>query len=127
MPDGTPGPGVGNSLIVQAEESDAGTVVPRLRAAGADLDRTILWGTDDCDEPLRLPSQLGRLHRAILDHAARLVVLDPIISFLDPNVMLNSDQGIRRVLSSLKRLAERLGCAILMIRHLNKRIGLQAL
>jgi len=39
----------------------------------------------------------------------------------------NNEQDVRRVLRRLARLAERTGCAVLVVRHLNKAAGLSAL
>src|SRR5437762_3142182 len=42
MPDGSAGPGVCNSLILNAEAGAADTIRPRLQALGADLERVFV-------------------------------------------------------------------------------------
>src|SRR5262250_3136858 len=42
MPDGSPGPGVGNALVVNAEDGPHDTTRPRLEALGADLERVFI-------------------------------------------------------------------------------------
>lgn len=69
----------------------------------------------------------GRLDEALERADARLVVLDPIMSFLDSSVICASDQSVRRALAPLLRLAEKHRCALLMQRHLNKQGGGRAL
>ncbi len=121
MPDGTPGPAAANTLILQDEDGAADTVLVRLRALAADLDRVQIWDpTGDADEPLRLPSQADLLERAVVQSAARLVILDPVFAFLDPGVVAGNEASVRRALRPLRLLAERRHCAILMIRHLAK-------
>ncbi len=70
--------------------------------------------------PVRLPSQRSPLDEAIAQHQAKLVVIDPVVAFLDPGIQTNSDQSVRRVLGALRQIAARRDCAILMVRHLNK-------
>src|SRR4051812_36822909 len=41
MPDGSPGPGVCNSLYLNAEDDGRDTIQPRLLALGADLNRIL--------------------------------------------------------------------------------------
>src|SRR3954471_17634161 len=116
FPDGSPGPGVGSPLILSAEDSVEDTPLPRLQVLGADLARTFVQRRADPDpaEPLRFPT-----HSAILDHALtqprpRLLVIDPITAFLDPNILGGSDPGVRRALFPLARLAEKHQCAVLL-------------
>src|SRR5262245_24051939 len=57
---------------------------------------------------------------------ARLVVLDPLLAFLDANVASANDASIRRALAPLSRVAARRSCVVLLVRHLNKAGGKQA-
>src|SRR5262249_49526248 len=54
---------------------------------------------------------------------ARLLVLEPLMAFLDASVVCASDQSVRRALAPLMRLAEKHRCTLLMQRHLNKQGG----
>jgi len=57
MPDGSPGIGAGNSLILQAEDAVDDTVLPRLVALGGDLEHIFPWSPYDADDmPLRFPA-----------------------------------------------------------------------
>ena len=51
---------------------------------------------------------------------ARVLVLDPIQSFLGENIDMNRANVIRPRLNHLKELAEKTGCAVLLVGHLNK-------
>lgn len=128
MPDGSSGPGIGNALVLNAEDGPQDTTRPRLQSLGADLERVfVLRPTGDMSLPLRLPLQTKLLDAALTRTQARLVVLDPVVAFLDTTAFTNSDQGVRRALLPLTALAARHGCAVWLIRHLNKTPGSRAL
>ncbi len=128
MPDGTPGPGVANALLLQAEDSAEDTVLPRLKVLGADIDRIFIWVLRTAqDRPLRLPADLDLLEQALRRSDARFLVIDPVMAFLDSSVFANSDQSVRRALDPLALILERCRCAGLMVRHLNKDGGTRAL
>src|SRR5438874_1699415 len=57
FPDGRPGPGPANALVLSAEDNSADTVVPRLQRLGADLERITVWDRDRDEEvwPWRFP------------------------------------------------------------------------
>jgi hypothetical protein len=42
LPDGRPGPGVGNALVLNGEDGADDTIRPRLQALGADLERVFM-------------------------------------------------------------------------------------
>ena len=75
---------------------------------------------DDEDEILRFPKHIGLLEDALAQTAARLVVIDPVMAFLDQGAAANSDQCVRRALAPLARLVDKYGAAVLLVRHLNK-------
>jgi hypothetical protein len=111
-------------IYVTAEDSWESTLVPRLMAAGADLDRIVdveLLTADGNEESLSLPEDLDELRDAIEQTGAKLVVIDPLVAFLSENIDSHNDKSVRRALAPLKRLAEETGAAIVCIVHLNKR------
>jgi hypothetical protein len=129
FPDGQPGPGPCNALVLSAEDTVSHTIVPRLRQAGADMQRVFVWQHESSDEdwPWRFPTHVKRLEDALTRTDARLAVIDPIMAFLDDRVNSGSDQSVRRALTPLMQVAERRRCALLMHRHLNKQGGGKAL
>jgi hypothetical protein len=123
---GVPSIGPFDVLILAAEDDAARTIKPRLRAAGANLERVhIVDGLQSGEtiKPVRFPKDLPWIRDFILKHRVRLVIIDPIMGFLDGQVDAHKDQSIRDVLSSLKRVAEETGATLVMIRHLNKKAG----
>jgi hypothetical protein len=128
LPDGSPGPGVCSSLVLNAEDGTEDTVSLRLQALGADLSRVfVMGGREAIAGVLRLPSQARALDEALGESGARLVVLDPVVAFLEGGVATHNDQGVRRALLPLARLAEKHACAVWLVRHLNKQGGARAL
>lgn len=114
-------------VILSSEDSNADTVLPRLQALGADLNRVHYWDCSEGERMFRLPTNLGDLNK-LLDHtAARLVVIDPIVAFLEPSVQIYNDQSVRLALEPLRVLAERRSCAVKMVRHINKSPNVQAI
>ena len=63
---------------------------------------------------------MGILEQAIKQTGTILVVIDPLMAVLGRNIDSSRDQDVREVLTPLAQVAERTGCAILIIRHLNK-------
>ncbi len=119
LPDGTPTEAAG-AVIVSAEDGASDTIRPRFDAAGGDPNRALLLGDE---EPFAIPDDIPKLERAVKRVGAALVVIDPIMAFLSGNVNSNRDQDVRRALTPLKRMAERTGAAVILVRHLNKTQG----
>ena len=112
------------SVIYQTAEDGLGdTVKPRLIEAGADLDRVLV--IDDSDVQLTLSDE--RIEKAIIENNARLVIIDPIQAYLGADVDMNRANEVRPIFMRLGQVAQRTGCAILLIGHLNKAAGMQSL
>lgn len=113
----------GGVVILSAEDALPDVVVPRLKAAGADLGRIVaLEGVQIGDEVkhFSLRHDLPVLEAAIEQcPGCRLVIIDPISAFL-LDVESREDASVRGVLAPLSKLAERHGVAVLAITHLNK-------
>ena len=111
-------------VIYQTAEDGLGdTVKPRLIAAGADLDRVLV--IDDSEVQLTLADE--RIEKAIIENNARLVIIDPIQAYLGADVDMNRANEVRPIFMRLGQVAQRTGCAILLIGHLNKAAGMQSL
>ncbi len=126
FPDDRPGPGIASAIVFNAEDGEGDTTRPRLERLGADLDRIYSVEPDDADS-FRLPTSLPALEDLLSATSARLVVLDPVVAFLDSTVCVGSDQSVRSALAPLARLADRFGCAVLLVRHLNKKTAPRSL
>ena len=131
MPDGSACGTAGDVLILSAEDDAADTIVPRLIAADADLDRVHVEpvivqqggeGTDD----VSLPLDIDLIDEQVARHRAVLVVIDPFSAYVDGRVDLHKDQDSRSVMRRLKTLAAKHRCAVVLIRHLTKTGGTNA-
>ena len=112
-----------NVIYQTAEDGLGDTVKPRLIEAGADLDRVLV--IDDGDVQLTLSDE--RIEKAIVENNARLVIIDPIQAYLGADVDMNRANEVRPIFMRLGQVAQRTGCAILLIGHLNKAAGMQSL
>ena len=112
-----------NVIYQTAEDGLGDTVKPRLTEAGADLDRVLV--IDDSDVQLTLSDE--RIEKAIVENNARLVIIDPIQAYLGADVDMNRANEVRPIFMRLGQVAQRTGCAILLIGHLNKAAGMQSL
>lgn len=133
-PDGTPNIR-GDVLLLSAEDGVEDTIAPRLLAAGADLRRVHtltqvpVKGADGATRmaPPSLPRDIPIIKRIILRHGVKLIVIDVLMAYLSGQVDSHRDQDVRRVLHELAMLADETGCAIVLVRHLNKAAGGNAL
>lgn len=104
-------------LVLSAEDDDEMTVVPRLIAAGADLDRVLVLRHDF---ELWLPNDFDHLRELVDKAAASMVILDPIIAFVDGETNSWRDHDVRRVLRELRAVARETGATLLGVMHPKK-------
>jgi hypothetical protein len=122
FPDGSPAVDPANVIILSGEDSDDDTVLPRLRAMGADLNRVFQFNQEFMRKfgGFRLPSLCSSLELAIQETQAAFVVIDPVTAFFDTTINLHNDASVRRALTPLTNLARNQQCHVRMLRHLNK-------
>jgi hypothetical protein len=82
---------------------------------------------DIAEDGIAISDDIGLLEQLVEDLGARLVVIDPVVAHLPMKIDSRKDQGVRRALGPLSKLAERQDCAVLGIVHLNKTQGLAPL
>src|SRR5262249_3195926 len=118
MPDGTGAAQPGNTVLIQAKDFNADTVLPRLQALDANLERCFVFRSDYLERhgPFRLSGHNKILEDAIAPIKPRLLVIDPIMAFLDRNITANVDQSIRQALSPLAQWADKHECAVVLVR-----------
>jgi putative DNA primase/helicase len=129
FPDGSPAILPANVIVLNGEDGPEDTIMERLQFLGADLDRVFIPQKRDDHSPdlLSIPTHLKALDEAITQTGAKLVVFDPLVSFLDRSILSASDQSVRRALYPLALLAAKHRCVILLIRHLNKSFGTRSI
>lgn len=131
MPDGSPGPPAAGVALLSAEDDLARVIRPRLEAAGADLGRVVTLGIKTARglvrEPTISPEDVEIVESTMLDSGTKLLIIDPLVAYLTEDTNANRDQDVRRALALLRGLAERTKAAVVVVRHLNKRVGAAAL
>lgn len=117
----------GDVVILTAEDDLADTVVPRLMAAGADLARVetiamrkTMPGGITSDGLIKLPGDVEALHGVLKEGKTRLVIFDPVASFIGRDHSTYVNQDVRDVLDPIVALAAKYGVAVILVLHLNK-------
>jgi len=112
-----------NVIFQTAEDGLGDTIKPRLIEAGADLDRVLVIR----EEPNDLLTLMDdRIEKAIVQNNAKMFILDPVQAFIGEKVDMNRANEMRPIFRHLRDVAERTGCAIILIGHLNKSGGSQS-
>ena len=121
-PDGTVAP-LGNVVILTCEDGLGDTIIPRLIAAGANMERVfVLTGTEENgrQRAFNPAKDLEHLMRRVTEIGnVSLIVIDPILQVVGGDSHKNTE--VRRALEPLVTFAEDHGIAILGITHVNKR------
>ena len=123
----------GNVIILSAEDGAADTVVPRLMAAGADLDRVDIVSAVHAEDgrerrAFNLQADLTLLESKIAEIGdVRLVVIDPVSSYLGPKLDSHVNAAVRGVLEPVGEMAARLRVAVLSITPPPKGTGTTAI
>lgn len=115
MPDGYKINSTYNVVYQCFEDDVSDTIKPRLESAGANCSKVAY--IRDNNNSLNLDDK--RIETTVKQTNAKLLVLDPIQSFLQDSD-LNSASRIRSILGNLVRIAKEYDCAIILIGHLNK-------
>jgi putative DNA primase/helicase len=120
----------GHVILLSAEDDLADTVVPRLKAMGADLDRIDALGTAVGKDGILTPFSLGdigRLEQVIARRpGTRLIVIDPVTAFLGGRVDDNKNVELRAILGPLAEFAARHRVAIVCVTHFSKNSAAKA-
>ena len=122
---------LGSVVFLCAEDDAKDTIVPRLMAAGADLAKIFIVTAVRSDKGRRafnLQSDLEHLEAKIREIGdVRLVVIDPISSYLGPKVDSHVNAAVRGVLEPVSEMASRLRVAVVSVTHPPKGTGTTAI
>ena len=131
-PDGTPGPEKpGSVIMISAEDVIDQEIVPRLMAAGADLDRvhflSCIRQSNDKKRQFLLAEDLEALERGMATIGdVMLITIDPITAYMG-KVDSHKVTDVRSQLGPLKDFAERNDVAVSTITHPAKNAGSRAI
>lgn len=121
----------GSVILISAEDDPADTIRPRLDAHYADVRRVHLLSTvrkisaegEQRDVMFTL-ADVGALETALKTYSdCKLVVVDPIGSFLGGRTDAHRDNEVRAVLAPVAQLAQKYGPAVLVVAHRRKSGG----
>lgn len=115
-----------NVLYIHSEDSREFTVAPRLKAAGADMDRVLFVDVETAHTDsgtLILPLDIATLEKVIAQHQVSFVVLDAATSSMSSELSGKDDRAVRSYLEPLAQLAARQGCVVFGLCHFGKRDG----
>ena len=117
--------------MVTAEDAIDTEVVPRLIAAGADLNRIHILKCIKTDKPQRqflLAEDLAKLEHAVAEIGnVGLICLDPITAYMGGKMDSHKATEVRSQLGPLKDFAERTNVAVSAITHPAKNAGTKAI
>lgn len=108
----------GTVIMLNAEDDSSTILVPRLRAAGADLSNVHI-GSD----VMRFPADLDELGGLMSVLEPSLLVIDPILDFLDSRIDPSNGAQVSSLISKLTMLAIKHDCAVVIVQHLRKQEG----
>lgn len=110
-------------LVCATEDSWEHTIVPRLIAAGANLDsvfRVEMVTYDHLKMSISLPRDFVDVEYAAEQTGAGLMILDPLMSVIDSRLDTHKDRELRSALEPLARLADHGRMSIVGLIHHNK-------
>jgi putative DNA primase/helicase len=103
----------GSAVMLSAEDDVEDTILPRLIAAGADLDRVVLPDDQELD-PERIAGYCDELGDV------KLITIDPLSAFFGSRVDSWKSQHVRRALEPIRRLAQDRAISVTLVQHLNR-------
>lgn len=103
-------------VVMSREDMLDETIVPRLMAECADMDR--VFALPFASGSFSVEHDMPELEALVAKESIRMVVLDPMLAFLTGDTFKESE--VRRMLESAQRLMEEHKIAIVGIAHLNK-------
>lgn len=120
LPGETQGRSPARVLLISAED-EGGTLRARLEACGAELENVMLI---DCQasQGLCLYEDFEAFRQTALAYQPRLLAVDPWHAFLGAAADMNRANTVRPVFQQLANLCKELGCAMLLVAHVNKRV-----
>ena len=67
-----------------------------------------------------------RIEKAIVQCGAKMLILDPMQGYLGERVDMNRANEVRTIMKSIGQVAQRTGCAVGLVGHLNKAAGMSS-
>jgi hypothetical protein len=119
-----------NVILCATEDSWEHTIIPRLRAVGADLSRVFHIAVQDETGGFRAitaPGDIRAIEKAIQQSQPALMLIDPIMAVIDGKIDTHVQQQVQQGLEPLTKMCERTMMAALGLIHVNKSTTTDAL
>jgi len=123
MPEDEREPLCGEVIYQSVEDNVGDTLNPRLAAMGANCEKISVIESPFSD----IEKDCETLESAIRETGALMCVLDPLQGFIGKGSDMNRAAHMRRLMGGLALVAERTGCAIVVIGHMTKNAGTKSL
>jgi hypothetical protein len=107
----------GTVLVLSAEDDPNTTIVPRLIAAGADLERVRIHRVE---RSLTFPKDIALLDEAVQMYGATFVVVDPVMAYLDSETDAYKPQDVRRTMRGIHAVCQERHVTVLPLMHFRK-------
>lgn len=112
--------------FIAAEDDPETTLVPRLKAADANLELvhnfSTVRNTDEAgnvwSELPKIASDLTALKNSLIENGIRVLIIDPVISIMSGDSI--KDNEVRRNLDPIAGLANELDIVVILVMHYNK-------
>ena len=118
------------AAILSLEDDPARTIVPRLKACGADLGEIVIfdWRHPEADSLETLSMREGTegellrvLREGVKMHGLRLLIIDTLTAFTPARMDGHEAVAVRQMMKPLARFAAECGVGVLVICHARKR------
>jgi len=112
-----------NVIACATEDSWSHTIVPRLMAVDADMDRVFHIAVEDEDGRVRgivAPQDIRRMERAFREVRPALMLIDPLMAVIDGKIDTHKQAEVQQALEPLVKMCDRTGMAVLALIHVNK-------
>jgi hypothetical protein len=111
-----------NVLWVGNEDGREDVIGPRLKMAGADLDRVLFLTTASTSlvDEINVVADIDKIRARCREHEAKLLVVDPLVEYLPGSTDSHNDMSVRQALRPMRSMAAELDISILALVHFNK-------
>ncbi len=119
-----------NVILCATEDSWEHTIIPRLKAVDADLDRVFHIAVQDESggyRPISAPGDIKAIERVIRQAQPALLLIDPLMSIIDGRIDTHNQKQVQQGLEPLIAMCSRASMAVLGLIHVNKSNSLDAL
>lgn len=128
-PDGPGKAPLGDVVYLTTENNKAQVLVPRLKAAGADLDRIHTWTVkrrkdrngEMVEDDVSLEDVAAMMNAIDDTPNLRLIIVDPVTAYMG-STEPNDNKEVRKILNGVVKIAEEKRVCVVLLSHLKKSV-----